>query len=110
MMSDYNKHPAHNLIKLVTEEMNKSIHNRNENLLGNVDTLKAQIKLLKMLHAVMIAEAMPARERGKMDIQRVSLSLKAQNQFCRTLMLADLLERSGEQMQNLSNEMKDSKV
>lgn len=61
-----------------------------------IETLRDQGKMLHYLHTLMIKEAQPSNTKygsKKHDIQRLSLALRAQTQFCRTLMMMDHLEQ-----------------
>jgi hypothetical protein len=93
-----------NIIKMVADDMLETMATSQEN---PISALQTQVKLLNYLHTRMIEEAMPNIEknpyRKKHDVHRLSLALRAQNQFCRTVMLMAHLEDREKTANELSN-------
>ena len=80
-----------NIIKMVADDMLATMATSQEN---PISALQTQVKLLNYLHTRMIEEATPdgTKYNRYHDVHRLSLALRAQNQFCRTVMLMAHLE------------------
>lgn len=93
----------HDAIMLLADQLQSSIQTNGD--LPPTDVLRAQLKTLAQLHALMAKEAGRYATKHGYDTQRLSLSLRAQNQFCRTLLVLDHLENRELEKQKLSNEL-----
>lgn len=67
--------------------------------------LSAQIQTLHDIHTLMLSEAKPYSDRGKHDEQKLSLALRAQNQFCRSLVLMDHLSKKSKVQNEMQNDI-----
>jgi|GEM_PF-4131127 len=65
--------------------------------------LSAQIQTLHDIHTLMLSEAKPHIDGRKHNEQKLSLALRAQNQFCRSLMLLDHLSEKGKVQNEMSS-------
>ncbi len=71
----------------------------------SLEKLAAQVQTLHYIHTLMIAEATPRIEGRNHDERKLSLALRAQNQFCRSLMLLDHLSEKGKVQNELQNDI-----
>lgn len=107
MTDTHHTHPTPAIIKTIADDLHASLEDADE--FSYLDTLLHQVKLLAKLHQAMIDEAKPHTERHKHDTERLSLALRAQNQFCRSLLILEHLENRALDRVNLSNELEDKK-
>lgn len=70
----------------------------------SLEKLAAQIQTLHHIHTLLIIEATPHIEGRKHDEKKLSLALRAQNQFCRSLMLMDHLIEKDKVQNELQND------
>jgi hypothetical protein len=70
-----------------------------------LQVLRVQLKSLAQLHHLMAKEAGRHIKQNGHDLQRLSMSLRAQNQFCRTLMVLDHMEQRRDEKNKSSNEL-----
>jgi hypothetical protein len=108
MTDIHNTHPTNDIIATLADDLHASLATSNDRPL---DTLRDQVKMLHYMHTLMIKEAQPSNTKygsKKHDPHRLSLALRAQNQFCRTLMVMDHLEQREVAKQKSSNELKNS--
>lgn len=105
-MTDIHKtHSTNDIITTLSDDLHASLATSND---APLETLRDQAKMLHYMHTLMIKEAQPVKEgygRKKHDPHRLSLALRAQNQFCRTLMVMDHLEQREAEKQKSSNEL-----
>ncbi len=98
-----NSKSHHDAIMMLADELKISVENNGPDT--SMKLLRAQVKSLAKLHHLMSLEAGRfMKERGH-DLQRLSMALRAQNQFCRTLMVLDHLEQRELEKQKMSNEL-----
>lgn len=99
----YNTHPTTAVIKTIADGLQTSLEDADE--FAPFDTLLHQVKLLADLHQAMIDEAKPRHDKGRHDTERLGLALRAQNQFCRSLLILEHLEDRALDKTNSSNEL-----
>jgi len=111
-MTDKNTHQPdtsqsyHDDIMILSEVLSQSVNNNNDDT--PLKILRGQLKSLAQLHHLMALEAgRRVKEHGH-DVGKISLALRAQNQFCRTLMVLDHLEtKNADKKTKLPNELSD---
>ncbi len=101
-MTENTPNPTYDLIQTIAQDMQESLLTPDD---IPIETLRDQAKLLNHLHTQMIAEATPTGRPfdKRHDLQRLSLALRAQNQFCRTLLVMDHLSNKDDIANELSN-------
>ena len=93
-------------IETLTQELNLSILNSNNDI--SIDTLEAQAAVLNHIMITMFDESRPAKNpppwsAGHHNRKSVSLALRAQNQYCRALLLLDHLREKEKSRNKLEN-------
>lgn len=98
----FENHPTQTLIRHYADRMNATLAAKGENYIAD---LQEQAAILRELHTAMAAECRPHRAGGHHDTDRLSLALRAQNQFCRTVMVLDHLASKADRKNNSKNEL-----
>lgn len=93
----------HDAIMMLADELRESMENNNDET--PLKLLRVQVRSLAKLHHLMVLEAGRYIKKNGYDLQRLSMSLRAQNQFCRSLMVMDHLEQREIAKQKSSNEL-----
>lgn len=104
MTNHITQNPTENIITTIADDLRQSLADNHHDT--SINTLIQQVRMLAKLHQAMIDEAKPHTEQGRHDMNRLSMALRAQNQFCRSLMVLDHLEQRDLERTNLSNELK----